>query len=122
MIDADMNVIESPVGGFAEIEPADRISSLDVLLQLLERRWAMMIISRLCRRPLRFSELQRAIPGMSPKMMLDRLRDLEQHGIVERVTFPEDSSRLKYTLTSSGKQLRPAVNALFEWASARELH
>jgi DNA-binding HxlR family transcriptional regulator len=102
--------------------PQDRLENLDRLLQLLERRWALMIVSRLCMRPMRFSELLRAIPLMSPKMMLDRLAELEHHGIVGRISLSEASSRAKYTLTSAGQELQPAVHALLEWARSRGLN
>jgi DNA-binding HxlR family transcriptional regulator len=90
----------------------------DELLQLLERRWAMVIISRLCGQPQRFSELLRAIPDISPKMMIERLKELEQYGVVDRTMFLEMPPRVEYTLTDAGQALRPAVNALLQWASS----
>jgi DNA-binding HxlR family transcriptional regulator len=113
--------MQSPIGHLIDNRFPASITNHDELLQLLERRWAMVIIARLCRHPLRFSELQRAIPGMSPRMMMLRLHELEHHGIVERVAFPEVSTREKYTLTASGQALRPAVNALLEWTMSRPL-
>jgi DNA-binding HxlR family transcriptional regulator len=86
----------------------------DRMLQLLERRWVLVILARLCGQPLGFTELQRAIPEVSTKMMVERLRDLQDCGLVERTKFPK---RTKYTLTASGQALRPAVSAIFEWAS-----
>lgn len=118
----NLNMMQSPAAQPPEHEAPTRNASLDRLLHLLERRWALMIISRLCIQPMRFSELLRAIPYMSPKMMIDRLGDLEHHGIVKRVSLSKFSSRGSYALTSAGEALRPAVHALMEWASSRAVH
>jgi DNA-binding HxlR family transcriptional regulator len=112
------DAMQSPISHLIDSGSPARVAHHDKLLQLLERRWAMVIISRLCRHPLRFSELQRAIPGIAPKIMLDRLRELQHHGIVEHIAFLDVSSKAKYALTESGQALRPAVNALLEWASS----
>jgi DNA-binding HxlR family transcriptional regulator len=116
---ADGNRIDTPAAVAAGRKPAQPVANFDELLALLERRWAMMIISRLCKRPLGFAELLRAIPAMSPQMMLLRLRELEQHGIVEKVVVVTVASKVKYGLTDSGRALRPAVSALLDWASTR---
>ncbi len=66
---------------------------------------------------LRFSELERAIPLVSQKMLIQQLRDLEAKGLVGRTVFQEVPPKVVYCLTELGLALRPAVEALVDWAN-----
>lgn len=91
-------------------------------LKLLEGRWKMVIIFRLFARPtLRFSELERAIPDVSQKMLIQQLRELERDGIVQRTVHPQVPPKVEYNLTDLGQALYPALDALLKWASLRKL-
>lgn len=104
---------------FDEPEQADQPNP-DELLCILGRRWALVIMARLCRRPMRFSELLRTIPELSPKMMLERVRELEDYGLMQRTDVSGIPGKGKYyALTASGLALRPAVMAFVEFASAK---
>jgi DNA-binding HxlR family transcriptional regulator len=93
---------------------------LESALKILEGRWKTLIIFHLFGAPVRrFSELQRAIPGISQKMLIQQLRDLEGHGIVSRKVFPEVPPKVEYGLSSDGLALRPALVALQTWAGSR---
>jgi DNA-binding HxlR family transcriptional regulator len=84
-------------------------------LRCLEGRWKMMILSHLFAGPvLRFSDLQRAIPGVSQKMLIQQLRDLEQHSIVSRTVYPQVPPKVEYSLTELGKALAPVFVALLD--------
>jgi DNA-binding HxlR family transcriptional regulator len=90
-------------------------------LRLLEWRWKMVIIHHLFHTAvMRFSELQRAIPKASQKMLIQQLRALELAGIVTRTVYPEVPPKVEYSLTASGKALRPALSALRKWSEKRE--
>lgn len=87
---------------------------------MLEGRWKMMIIFHLFDRgTLRFSELERAIPAVSQKMLIQQLRELERDGIVARTVYPQVPPKVEYTLTQWGQAMCPALDALLEWAAMR---
>ena len=69
---------------------------------------------------MRFSELERAIPAVSQKMLIQQLRDLEKDGIVRRTVHPQVPPKVEYALTPFGQALCPALDALLKWASLRE--
>ncbi len=88
--------------------------------KLIEGRWKMMILFHLFDKELlRFSELERAIPLASQKMLIQQLRDLERNGIVKRTIYPEVPPRVEYSLTDLGQALRPALHELVQWANLR---
>jgi DNA-binding HxlR family transcriptional regulator len=86
-------------------------------LKVLEGRWKLTILFELFKgRTLRFSELERAIPGVSQKMLIQQLRDLERDGVVSRVVHPVVPPKVEYSLTSGGEELCPALDELLFWA------
>lgn len=88
--------------------------------KLLEGRWKMMIVFHLFDKTcMRFSELERAIPLVSQKMLIQQLRDLESKGIVTRSVYQEVPPRVEYRLTQLGEALRPALRELVRWANLR---
>jgi DNA-binding HxlR family transcriptional regulator len=87
---------------------------------MLEGRWKMVIIFHLfAKSVLRFSELERAIPSVSQKMLIQQLRDLERDGIVGRTVYPQVPPKVEYRLTAWGQAMCPALDALLDWAAAR---
>jgi len=88
---------------------------------MLEGRWKLVILFHLFVQPvMRFSELERAIPAVSQKMLIQQLRDLEKDGIVRRTVHPQVPPKVEYALTSFGQALCPALDALLKWAASRE--
>jgi DNA-binding HxlR family transcriptional regulator len=101
--------------------PECSIGELEEALKVLEGRWKILILFHLFRAPvLRFSELRRAIPGISQKMLIQQLRDLEKDGVVDRKVYSEIPPKVEYTLTKDGVALRPALRALKSWATLRK--
>lgn len=89
-------------------------------LKMLEGRWKLVIIFHLFVQPvLRFSELERAVPAVSQKMLIQQLRELEKDGIVRRTVHPQVPPKVEYTLTKFGGALCPALDALLKWAALR---
>ncbi len=87
---------------------------------LLEGRWKMMIVFHLFDKGvMRFSELERAIPLASQKMLIQQLRYLQTHGVIHRTAYPEVPPKVEYKLTELGLDLRPALRALVQWSEAR---
>ena len=91
---------------------------IECAFRMLEGRWKMVIIFHLFARGiLRFSELEKAIPGVSQKMLIQQLRELERDGIVTRTVHPQVPPKVEYRLTGWGKAVCPALDALLEWAA-----
>jgi DNA-binding HxlR family transcriptional regulator len=89
-------------------------------IAVLEGRWKMLIVAHLYGAPvLRFSELQRAIPQISQKMLIQQLRGLEADGVVMRTIHPQVPPRVEYELTEVGQGLGPVFLALLDWAELR---
>ena len=68
---------------------------------------------------LRFSELERAIPSVSQKMLIQQLRELERDGIVQRTVYAQVPPKVEYKLTEWGQAMCPALDSLLEWAASR---
>lgn len=85
-------------------------------VELIGRRWTGAILRELLHDRCRFSDVRNAIPGLSDRLLSERLRELESEGIVERKVFPEVPVRIEYRLTEKGRALESAVAAISEWA------
>lgn len=83
--------------------------------ELVGRRWTGAVLYALAHGLHRFSEIEAAIPGVSARLLTERLRELEEAGVVRRVAQPS-SSRHTYELTEKGDALRPVLMALNQWA------
>ena len=95
-------------------------SGVEGAFRILEGRWKMIIIFHLfARGVLRFSELEKAIPGASQKMLIQQLRELEREGVVNRTIYPQVPPKVEYRLTEWGKAMCPALDQLLEWAAMR---
>src|SRR5882672_9779344 len=121
MARTDRKVGYSPTGKLADVTPDMAANGIESAFRMLEGRWKMVILFQLFSRPiLRFSELERAIPGVSQKMLIQQLRDLERDGIVEREVYPQVPPKVEYRLTEWGQALCPALDELLEWAVLRK--
>ncbi len=84
---------------------------------VLGRRWTGLILRALMESPRRFSEITAYVPGLSDRLLSERLRELEETGLVDRRVHPEQRPVLvEYALTDKGLALRPALEALQKWA------
>ena len=77
--------------------------------EILSGKWTILLIRDLADGRTRFSELERSLEGISPRTLSLRLRALEEHGIIERRTFPEVPPRVEYSLTEKGLALVPII-------------
>jgi DNA-binding HxlR family transcriptional regulator len=82
---------------------------------VLDGKWTMLVLRDLLRGTKRFSELRASLTGISPKTLTDRLRALEEQGMVERLVYPEIPPRVEYTLTERGRAVEPVIDALAAW-------
>jgi DNA-binding HxlR family transcriptional regulator len=91
---------------------------LDATLRLIAGKWKPLIIYFLCETPRRYGELKRAVRGVSDKMLIQQLKELEADGIVTRTDHGEVPPRVDYALTPLGRSLSQALAPLCEWGSA----
>ena len=121
MTRTDKKVRYLPDGEHEQHTPASAASGVEDVLRILEGRWKLVILFQLFGgKVLRFSELERAIPGISQKMLIQQLRQMERDGIVRRIVHHQVPPKVEYGLTDWGQALCPALDALLTWASLRE--
>lgn len=110
-----------PEGEDADLTPASAARGVEDALKILEGRWKLVILFHLFGgKVLRFSDLERAIPAISQKMLIQQLRQMEADGIVRRIVHHQVPPKVEYCLTTWGQALCPALDALLKWASLRE--
>ena len=86
-------------------------------LDVVGTRWALLVVRELLLGPKRFGDLRAGLPGMSAETLGQRLRQLEEEGVVRRTTLPPPASVPVYELTDWGHELRPVILALGRWGS-----
>lgn len=86
-------------------------------LETIASKWAILILHRLIDAPLRFSALQRELPGISQKVLTQQLRRLEKFGLLARTVHPTVPPSVEYAITPAGRELKDALRSLCEWAS-----
>jgi DNA-binding HxlR family transcriptional regulator len=101
--------------------PATAASGVEEIIKILEGRWKLVILFHLFGgKLLRFSDLERAIPAVSQKMLIQQLRQMEKDGVVRRIVHHQVPPKVEYGLTTWGQALCPALDALLTWAGQRE--
>ncbi|CAM2885337.1 helix-turn-helix domain-containing protein [Paenibacillus sediminis] len=83
-------------------------------MQLLSKRWTVLIIYQLLSGPKRFGTIESSIP-ISGRLLSERLKDLESEGIVNRHIYPEIPVRIEYSLTEKGFALEPIIRDMEQW-------
>lgn len=92
-------------------------SALTRTLDVIGGKWTVQIVHELMEGSRRFTELSTALDGVSPKMLVARLRELEEQGFVTRTMHPEIPPRVEYALTQSGHSLKPVIDAMVAWGA-----
>jgi DNA-binding HxlR family transcriptional regulator len=94
--------------------------------EIIGAKWTALLVHDLSEGPRRFSELEHSCCGISPRTLAERLRELEQQGIVERHSYAESPPRVEYTLTPKGEALLPITAAMrafgHEWLGCDHDH
>jgi DNA-binding HxlR family transcriptional regulator len=86
-------------------------------LDLLGERWTLLIVRDLLQGPGRFQELSESLVGIGPNLLSERLKLLEQHGIVSRRFYSDHPPRAEYLLTERGQELGVVIGALASWGA-----
>jgi DNA-binding HxlR family transcriptional regulator len=90
-------------------------ASAATAFELLSRRWVLPLLYLLCQSDARFGELAHAMPTMSRKVLMERLRALEREGLVHRAVDPGPPTRITYQITELGSRLRPTLENADAW-------
>src|SRR5258708_11469973 len=99
---------------------ASAAKAVEEVFGFLAGRWKLMILFLLFGGKVRrFSDLWRAIPTVSQKMLTQQLRQMERDGIVRRRVYPQVPPKVEYSLTDWGQALCPALDSLLRWAALR---
>src|SRR6202158_3180974 len=98
-------------------DPIKRLPMLPAerALKVISGRWKAIILYHLFEGPRRLSELQRLLPDVSQKVLIQQLREMEEHGIVHREVFRQVPPRVEYSATPLGFSFEPVLLALCEW-------
>jgi DNA-binding HxlR family transcriptional regulator len=97
--------------------PEGKNCAVDLTVSIIGGRWKVLILQSLFKGTRRYSELQRELESVTPKVLAQQLRELEGDGILSRVVHPEVPPRVEYSLTELGKSLWPVLQAMHAWGS-----
>lgn len=90
---------------------------VETTLLLISDKWKVLILRDLLGGTLRFGELRRSLGSVSQKVLTANLRQMERDGLVHRKVYPEVPPHVEYSLTETGKSLRPVIEAMRDWGS-----
>lgn len=100
----------------AKAENHDRLTcEVETTLRVIGGRWKVLIIRELMGGVKRFGELQRALNGITQKMLTQQLREMEEDGIIHRKVYPQIPPKVEYSLTPLGESLKPILYAMHDW-------
>jgi DNA-binding HxlR family transcriptional regulator len=94
-------------------------SGLEAALDRVGDRWSLLVVDALLEGPRRFGELRKALPGIAPNILTDRLRRLEREQILVSAAYSLRPPRMEYRLTGDGRDLASALRLLADWGSRR---
>jgi len=92
--------------------------SVEATLSLIDGKWKCVILFYLIKNTIRFNELRRRIPGLTPRMLTAQLRELEADGLIVRKIYPQVPPKVEYSLAPLGQSLTPVLAALKDWGDA----
>ncbi|MFC3749679.1 winged helix-turn-helix transcriptional regulator [Paenibacillus sp. GCM10012306] len=95
----------------------DMCPRFEKAVDLLSKRWVALIAFVLIPGPRRFGEIENCLSNLSGKVLSDRLKEMENEGIIERKVYPEMPVRIEYSLTDKGQALAPILGEISNWSS-----
>lgn len=93
--------------------------AVELAVDVIGGKWRPVILAHLKEGVHRYGELRRLVPDMSEKMLAQRLRELQEDGLVERIDHGTKPAHVEYRLTEEGRSLAPVLQALYDWGTAR---
>lgn len=88
---------------------------VEITAYLLGSKWKLLIVEQLKDRPRRYSDLCESLAGISQKVLSENLKQMQDHGVVSRMIYPEIPPRVEYSLTALGTELLPIIDSMAVW-------
>jgi DNA-binding HxlR family transcriptional regulator len=92
--------------------------AVEATLSLIDGKWKGVILHQLSSGTLRFNELHRLLPRISPRILATQLREMEEDGLLNRRVYAQVPPKVEYSLTARGESLRPILDSLRLWGDA----
>ncbi len=90
---------------------------VEATINLIGGKYKSLILWNLISGTLRFSDLRREVPGATPKMLTQQLRQLETDGLIKRKVYPVVPPKVEYSLTEFGKSIKPVLESMYSWGT-----
>lgn len=105
-----------------EQEQVETILGLETALKILGGKWKILILWQLKDHPRRYNQLRREIEGITEKMLIQHLRELEGDGMIARTVFEQVPPKVEYSITEYGRSLSPVLIQLCKWGEQQDTH
>ena len=115
----DARIIKDPAGRRTAADPCTAPCAIEQGMRVLGGKWTGSILWHLKDAPVRFNDLARMIEGASKKMIADRLRHLEDHGLIRREVMATAPVSVQYSVTDDGRDALRALEALKTWSERK---
>jgi len=99
----------------------EKCESLEKALSVIGGKWTLLILYNLCFQKRGFNELQRNIPGISPRILSLRLKDLLEHSLISKTVKPTNPPQVDYAITEKGASLKSILQQLGSWAESGKI-
>lgn len=90
-------------------------SPIEITVKMLDSRWKVLIIRELLDGTKRFNELKKCVKGITQKVLIAKLRELEENEIISRKVYEQTPPKVEYSLTDVGYSLRSVIDSMCEW-------
>jgi DNA-binding HxlR family transcriptional regulator len=97
------------------------ICHLDLAMSFISSKWKSVILCHINCKPRRFLELQRSLNGISQKVLNEKLKELEEDGLISKTIYPEVPPKVEFRLTEMGEKLLPILMELEEWGKEMKM-
>jgi len=91
--------------------------AVEAAISLIDGKWKSVILHHLLGETARFNEIRRLVPGLTPRMLTNQLRDLEIDGLVTRTVYAQVPPKVEYSVSELGRSLAPIIEALRIWGT-----
>lgn len=92
--------------------------SVEAAIGLIDGKWKCIILFHLLAGTMRFNEIRRTIGNVTPRMLTNQLRELEEDGLITRKVFAQVPPKVEYSLSPLGRSMKPILHALKDWGDA----
>lgn len=106
----------------SRIDDVSEECTVEAALEVIGGKWKLVILRHLLEGTKRFGELDKALTGITPRMLTRQLRELETDGLVLRTVYPQVPPKVEYSVTEIGESLRTITNQLEQWGRSYREH